>query len=43
MIVLRRIEGTIRLDGVRNRDIWERLNEKGVLDLVMRGRRAGRL
>ena len=43
MNVLRRIEGIIRLDRVRNIDIWERLNQKGVLDLVMRGRRAGRL
>ena len=36
MNVLRRIEGLIRLDRVRNVDIRERLSQEGVLDLVKR-------
>ena len=36
MNVLRKIEGLIRLDRVRNVDIRERLSQEGVLDLVKR-------
>ena len=42
MNVLRRIEGTNRLDRVRNVDIRERWNQEDVLDLVKRSEESWR-